>query len=52
MPMLKKYSQISLYKEPKISINKDTIIKILNYSKSIEVKKSKTIKKKILIKLN
>ena len=52
MPMLKKYSQIFLYKEPKISINNDIIITILNYSKSIEVKESKTINKKIVIKLN
>ena len=50
--MLKKYSEISIYKKPKISINKDIIINILNYSKSIEVKESKTIKKNIIIKLN
>jgi len=49
--MLKKYSDIAPSEESKFAPNKETLTAILNYSKSIEVKKTKS-RKVILLNLN
>lgn len=48
--MLNKYSDVTPSKESKIAPSPSVIQNILNYSKSVEVKKAK--KNKILIHLN
>ena len=48
--MLNKYSEIAPDQESKIGPNKESLAAILNYSRSVEVKKLK--KKKILLNLN
>lgn len=48
--MLNKYTEVAPCKESKLAPNPSVINSILNYSKSLEVKKVK--KKKVLIHLN
>lgn len=50
--MLEKYSEIAQSEESKIAPKQTTINAILNFSKSIEVKKTKKSKATILINLN
>lgn len=57
MPMLKKYPTISRSEEVKFTPKESTINAILNYSKSIEVKKSKILhsennSSRVLLNLN
>lgn len=49
--MLKKYSEIAPSEESKFAPQQETLNAILNYSKSIEVKKIKS-KRVILLNLN
>ena len=49
--MLKKYTPIAPREESKFTPSNSTIQAILNYSRSVEVKETKS-KKKILIALN
>lgn len=50
-PMLKKYTPIAPREELKFTPSNSTIQAILNYSKSVEVKETKS-KQKLLITLN
>lgn len=53
MPMLKKYPEtFAPGKELKVAPNAETLNAILNYSKSVEVKKLKNKKNQMLIHLN
>jgi len=51
MPMLKKYTTIAPCEELKVTPNTATIKAILNYSKSVEVKKLKGMSK-VIVSLN
>ena len=52
MPMLKRYPEIAPSVELKLAPSSQTINAILNYSKSIEVKKTRKNNAKLLIHLN
>ncbi len=52
MPMLKKYTEVAHGQELKVTASSEALKFILDYSKSLEVKKSKNKKKSILIHLN
>lgn len=52
MPMLKKYPEVAPREELKITPSTNTLNAILNYSKSIEVKKTRKNNAKLLIHLN
>ncbi len=49
--MLNKYSNVAPCEEPKFAPSNEVLTAILNYSKSVEVKKTKS-KKRILLNLN
>jgi len=49
--MLNKYSTVAPCEEPKFAPSNEVLMAILNYSKSVEVKKTK-LKKRLLINLN
>ncbi len=50
--MLKSYTKIAPCEESKYAPNAATLLTILNYSKSLEVKSSKRTKSKLLLNLN
>jgi hypothetical protein len=52
MPMLKKYPEIAPSEELKLAPKSTTLNAILNYSKSIEVKKTRKNNARLLIHLN
>ena len=52
MPMLKKYPEIAPSEELKIAPSNTSLNAILNYSKSIEVKKTRENNTRLLIHLN
>lgn len=52
MPMLKKYPEIAPSEELKLAPKTSTLNAILNYSKSIEVKKTRKNNARLLIHLN